>query len=74
MRKHEEAEALLYRVYLQEKVLGMESPDTLRSMHNSQRIFKHQRKYEEAEVLMHKTLTLHQKVLGKGRTQRRLTP
>ena len=49
---------------LHKKVLGLEHPDTLRSINNLAVTYSAEGKYEEAGELQLKALDLHKKVLG----------
>ena len=63
--KYAEAEDMHQRTLtLQEKVLGLEHPETLTSMNNLGLVLSRQGKYAEAEDMLQRTLTLKEKVLG----------
>jgi non-specific serine/threonine protein kinase/serine/threonine-protein kinase len=59
------AEPLLQRaVNIRRQVLGVENPDTLRSMSNLSRTLDHEGHYAEAETLIRQTLDIERRVLG----------
>lgn len=51
-------------IEIRRRVLGTESPDTLRSMHGLCRALRKQGKYAEAEKLQRETLDIQRRVLG----------
>ncbi len=64
-RREKDAEEQYSQVLATEKrVLGLEHPDTLHSMHNLAEAWRKQGRYQEAEKLHQQALTLLEKVLG----------
>jgi hypothetical protein len=64
--KYEEAE-MMYReaLVVEQRVLGKEHPDTLKSMNNLAAVLREHGKLEVAEVMAREALTTQQRALGK---------
>ena len=62
--QYEQAETLFQQVLTsQEKVLGLEHPDTLGTRHNLAALYRQQGQHERAEILFQQTLISQERVL-----------